>query len=221
MVPATLVQSSEVLGALVLRSEALGTIMRASVVPATLVSPTGVMTTFLLSSRPWQPSGRSSACRASTWLSSPGTASDWPTIWSRRRKALPARALRAGLRWLLAEMVAGRVFVDLGGQSGGALSPGGNLLAPELVGGTQPQTRAPQSRGLALSRQRHPRGRLLQAPGGHPLLTAMRVARALRQLTALLARVHWAQRDAARRLLARSAGVAVLAPAALLTLGAA
>ena len=119
--------------------------------------------------------------------------------------------------------------MDLGGQSGGALSPGGNLLAPELVGGTQPQTRAPQSRGLALSRQRHPRGRLLQAPGGHALLTAMRVARVLRQqlhlwyemLTALLARVHWAQRDAARRLLARSAGVAVLAPAALLTLGAA
>jgi hypothetical protein len=183
----------------------------------------------LLSSRPWQPSGRSSACRASTWLSSPGTASDWPTIWSRRRKALPARALRAGLRWLLAEMVAGRVFVDLGGQSGGALSPGGNLLAPELVGGTQPQTRAPQSRGLALSRQRHPRGRLLQAPGGDPLLTAMWVARVLRQqlhlwyvmLTALLARVHWAQRDAARRLPARFAGVAVLAPAALLTLGAA
>ena len=41
-----------------------------------------------------------------------------------------------------------------------------------------------------MSRQWHPRGMLLQAPGGHSLLTAMRVARAVRQLTVLLARVH-------------------------------
>ena len=70
---------------------------------------------------------------------------------------------------------------------------------------------------------------LLQAPCGHPLLTAMRVGRVpckqlhlwYGMLAALPVRAHWAQHDAARRLLARSAGAVALAPASLLTLGAA
>ena len=65
---------------------------------------------------------------------------------------------------------------DPGGQYGGAISTGASRLTPEPAGNTRLQTKAFQEaggivriRGLALCRQRRPRGRSQQAPGGHPL----------------------------------------------------
>ena len=155
-----------------------------------------------------------------------------PLLWpdSPKTWGVWQRALRAGLRLGHAETAAGMAFVDPGGQSGGALSPGVHLLAPEPAGGTRLQTTAPQagvgreeSRGLALCRQRRPRGRLQQAHGGHPLLTDVRDGRVLCKQHHLWCGMlaHWAQLEAARRLFARYVVAAVLAPAALFWLGAA
>ena len=77
-------------------------------------------------------------------------------------------------------------------------------------------------RWLALCRQRRPRGRSQQAPGGHPLVTAVRAGRALgkqrhlrgRMWAVLPARAHRAHCQAARRLSARHVAASALVPGA-------
>ena len=116
-----------------------------------------------------------------------------------------------------------------GGQYGGALSTGASRLTPEPAGNTRLQTKAFQEaggrvriRGLAMCRQRRPRGRSQQAPGGHPLVTAVRAGRALgkqrhlrgRMWAVLPARAHRAHCQAARRLSARHVAASALVPAA-------
>ena len=128
------------------------------------------------------------------------------------------RAIRVGMRWSWAEKAALKASGDFGGR-----------LTPEPAGNTRLQTKAFQEagrivriRGLALCRQRRPRGRSQQAPGGRPLVTAVRAGRALskqphlrgRRWAVLPARAHRAQCQAARRLSARHVAASVLVPAA-------
>ena len=171
---------------------------------------------------PWPVRWRSSCALMPAGL--PSSWPDSPKIWGIWR-----RATRVGMRWSWAEKAALKASGDPGGQYGGALSTGASRLTPEPAGNTRLQTKAFQEawgrvriRGLALCRQRRPRGRSQQAPGGHPLVTAVRAGRALGKQrhfrgsmwAVLPARAHRAHCQAARRLSARHVAASSLVPAA-------